>query len=117
MTDQINSTNLVPFRKRRGPYHIPGMTGGNEEHALDVDYNLEPEEERFIRHYLGYADTLLKIDVTEASEQEEVSAPKIPLAQISGVEVSSNEALSSDELNNGQFGNDHLDRENAIEAA
>lgn len=62
MTDPLHSQNLVPFKKRRGAYHIPGMTGENEERALEVDLSLDPEEARFIRHYLGYADTLLKND-------------------------------------------------------
>jgi len=60
MTDQLNSKNLVPFKKRRGAYSIPGMTGENEEHLIDqVDHDLSPEERRFIRHYVSYADTLL----------------------------------------------------------
>jgi len=61
MADQLNSKNLVPFKKRRGAYDIPGMTRENEEHTLDdVDQDLSREEQRFIRHYLGYADALLK---------------------------------------------------------
>jgi hypothetical protein len=81
MTDQLHSQNLVPFKKRRGPYHIPGMTGENEEQALDVDHDLSHEEERYIRHYLGYADALLKHAPEEVPEppqeprQEESSSP------------------------------------------
>ncbi len=62
MTDQLNSKNLVPFKKRRGAYDIPGMTReNNEDHTLDdVDHDLSRDEQRFIRHYLGYADALLK---------------------------------------------------------
>jgi hypothetical protein len=71
MTDQLHSRNLVPFKKRRGPYHIPGMTGENEEHALDVDHDLSREEERYIRHYLGYADALLKSAPEEVPESPE----------------------------------------------
>ncbi len=68
MTDQLNSKNLVPFKKRRGAYDIPGMTGENEEHTLDdVDHDLSREEQRFIRHYLGYADALLKSAPDSAS--------------------------------------------------
>ena len=61
MTDRLQSKNLVPFKKRRGAYSIPGMSAEGEDHSLDhVDQNLSPEEQRFIRHYVGYADTLLK---------------------------------------------------------
>jgi hypothetical protein len=71
MTDQLHSKNLVPFKKRRGAYDIPGMTGENEEHTLDdVDQDLSREEQRFIRHYLGYADALLK------SAPDSVSGPQ-----------------------------------------
>ncbi|HEY2390733.1 MAG TPA: hypothetical protein VGK22_06140 [Candidatus Angelobacter sp.] len=74
MTDQLHSRNLVPFKKRRGPYHIPGMTGENERHALDVDHDLSRDEERYIRHYLGYADALLKNAPDEVTEPPEESA-------------------------------------------
>lgn len=78
MTDQIHSQNLVPFKKRRGPYHIPGMTGENEERTLEVDPDLNAEEQRYIRHYLGYADSLLKHAPAEPLElQEDDSAPEI----------------------------------------
>lgn len=114
-TDQINSTNLVPFRKRRGAYHIPGMTGENEQHALDVDHNLNREEERFIRHYLGYADTFLQHHkATERVEpKEEISAQKISLVKTSGNSQSSDAALNNDQLNADQAGT----RENSPEAA
>ena len=119
LTDQINSTNLVPFRKRRGPYHIPGMTGENERLALEVDHNLDPEEERFIRHYLGYADTLLQGNASELLEpQEEVSAPKISLVEDSASNAApKDDALNNDQFSAGQFSNDQLDHENSTEAA
>ena len=57
----MHSKNLVPFKERRGPYSIPGMTGEDKDHSMDqVDHDLSPEEQRFIRHYVGYADILLK---------------------------------------------------------
>src|SRR5580698_3598157 len=87
MTDPLHSQNLVPFKKRRGPYHIPGMTGENEEHALDVDHDLSREEERYIRHYLGYADALLKCApdaVAELPEEEEGPAQNASDSEISG---------------------------------
>lgn len=95
MPDQLHSQNLVPFKKRRGPYHIPGMTGENEEHALDVDHDLSREEERYIRHYLGYADALLKsapdevTDLPEESTSPQVSSPsgKSPAQKASAPEI------------------------------
>jgi hypothetical protein len=77
MTDQLHSQNLVPFKKRRGPYHIPGMTGENEERPLEVDHDLNAEEQRYVRHYLGFADALLKhAPPEELVEQQETSAPE-----------------------------------------
>jgi hypothetical protein len=79
MTDQLRSKNLVPFKKRRGPYHIFGSTGEDEELSLDqVDHDLSREEERFIRHYLGYADALLKHAPAEVPEPIEVSESPVP---------------------------------------
>ena len=134
MTDQIHSNNLVPFRKRRGAYHIPGMTGNSEEHALEVDQTLDQDEARFVRHYLGYADTLLKLDPVEAEEEvepqkalEEVSLHKISLAEaaagnkftnaeFTGDEVH-NAELTHDELSSAAFNTEQLDRESSTEAA
>jgi hypothetical protein len=58
--DQLKSRNLVPFKKRNGRYNIPGMASENEVLMDRVDTDLSPEEQGFIRHYLGYADTLLQ---------------------------------------------------------
>jgi hypothetical protein len=107
MTDQLHSRNLVPFKKRRGPYHIPGMTGENEEHALDVDHDLSREEERYIRHYLGYADALLKSAPDEvpelheerpqeASPQEESSSQDTIAAETSEPEQLDRNHIASD---------------------
>jgi hypothetical protein len=102
MTDQLHSRNLVPFKKRRGPYHIPGMTGENEEHALDVDHDLSREEERYIRHYLGYADALLKSapdevpELHEASPQEESSSQDTIAAETSELEQLDRNDIASD---------------------
>ena len=72
LADQLNSKNLVPFKKRRGAYDIPGMTRENEEHTLDdVDHDLSREEQRFIRHYLGYADAMLKSAPNSVSGPQE----------------------------------------------
>ena len=82
MADQLHSKNLVPFKKRRGAYDIPGMTRENEEPTLDdVDQDLSREEQRFIRHYLGYADALLKSVPDNGSEpQEKNSSQNVKVA-------------------------------------
>jgi hypothetical protein len=58
--DQLKSRNLVPFKKRNGKYNIPGMASEHEALMERVDTDLTPEEEGFIRHYLGYADAFLR---------------------------------------------------------
>ena len=60
ISDQLKSRNLVPFKKRYGRYKIPGMTSEHESLMDRVDEDLSPEEEGFIRHYLGYADAFLR---------------------------------------------------------
>lgn len=126
MTDQIHSNNLVPFRKRRGSYHIPGMTGNNEEHALEVDQSLDQEEARFVRHYLGYADTLLKLDPVEGEMEpqeviEEVSLQEISLAEVTDNNKFTNAEFTDDhfnqQLNNAPFSTEQFERENSTEAA
>jgi hypothetical protein len=128
MTDQLHSQNLVPFKKRRGPYHIPGMTGENEEHVLEVDRNLDPEEVRFIRHYLGYADTLLKNNVDgELEPKKEISAQNIQLVKASGETLAAKDQLAEeqpsedqppqDRLPKDQHANDQLNHENPADQA
>src|SRR5215467_11878333 len=58
--DQLKSRNLVPFKKGPGRYKIPGVASEQEVLMDGVDTDLSPEEQGFIRHYLGYADTLLQ---------------------------------------------------------
>jgi hypothetical protein len=58
--DQLKSRNLVPFKKRHGKYKIPGLAGEHEVLMDRVDPDLSPEEQVFIRHYLGYADAFLR---------------------------------------------------------
>ena len=58
--DQLRSKNLVPFKKRQGRYNIPGMTSENEVLMDRVDPDLSPEEQSYVRHYLGYADALIR---------------------------------------------------------
>ena len=58
--DQLKSGNLVPFKKRHGKYRIPGLAQEHEVLMERVDPDLSPEEQGFIRHYLGYADAFLR---------------------------------------------------------
>jgi len=58
--DQLRSKNLVPFKKRHGRYKIPGMTTENEILMDRVDADLSAEEQSYVRHYLGYADALIR---------------------------------------------------------
>ena len=58
--DQLKSRNLVPFKKRHGRYSIPGMATENQVSMDRVDSDLSSEEQSYIRHYLGYADALIR---------------------------------------------------------
>ncbi len=58
--DQLKSGNLVPFKKRHGRYKIPGLAPEHEVLMDRVEPDLSPEEQGFIRHYLGYADAFLR---------------------------------------------------------
>src|ERR1700739_1901097 len=74
--DQLNSKNLVPFRKRRGRYKIPGMAPENEVLMDRVDPGLTQEEQSYIRHYLGYADAFIR--AAEENPFAEPSEPNLP---------------------------------------
>lgn len=79
--DQLRSKNLVPFKKRSGRYKIPGMTSENEVLMDRVDADLSPEEQSYVRHYLGYADALIKsVEENASLEPSEVSAPERALS-------------------------------------
>jgi hypothetical protein len=61
MTEHLDSTNLVPFRKRRhNGYHLPGMKKEDDGLIDAVDPELSKEDQMYVRHYLSYADILLK---------------------------------------------------------
>jgi hypothetical protein len=68
--DQLKSKNLVPFKRRQGKYNIPGLTRENQISMEHVDSDLSPEEQGYIRHYLGYADALIR-----SAEDEHVNEP------------------------------------------
>lgn len=52
----------MPFkRKRQNGYHLPGLAKEEEQQIIDeVDPELRPEEQGYVRHFLAYADVLLK---------------------------------------------------------
>ncbi|HKD81422.1 MAG TPA: hypothetical protein VKH81_17135 [Candidatus Angelobacter sp.] len=78
MADHLDSTQLVPFKRRRNGYHLPGLRKEVEEEIIDqVDPELRPEEQGFVRHYLAYADVLLKNakETEEGADVEDLDAP------------------------------------------
>ena len=86
--DQLKSRNLVPFKKRHGRYKIPGLASDHDVLVDRVDSDLSPEEQGFIRHYLGYADAFLRSmedlppepleEPVAQSEREEVTEQLCP---------------------------------------
>jgi hypothetical protein len=75
--DQLRSKNLVPFKKRHGRYKIPGMTSENEVLMDHVDADLSAEEQTYVRHYLGYADALIRSAEESASpDRSEAGSPE-----------------------------------------
>jgi hypothetical protein len=78
IVDHLDSKNLVPFKKRRNGYHLPGLQKEAEEQVIEeVDPELRPEEQGYVRHYLAYADVMLKSpEQREAAEDEQPSAAK-----------------------------------------
>ncbi len=78
--DQLRSKNLVPFKKRNGRYKIPGMTSENEVLMDRVDPDLSQEEQSYVRHYLGYADALIrKAEENAVPESSETDLAKSAL--------------------------------------
>ncbi len=67
--DQLRSKNLVPFKKRHGRYKIPGMSTENQVLMDRVDSDLSAEEQTYVRHYLGYADALIRSAEENASSE------------------------------------------------
>ncbi len=78
--DQLKSRNLVPFKKRQGKYNIPGLATENPISMDQVDPDLSPEEQGYIRHYLGYADALLRS--ADESAPPELQEGKFQLTEI-----------------------------------
>jgi hypothetical protein len=79
--DQLKSRNLVPFRRRHGKYNIPGMTSENQVSMDRVDPDLSPEEQSYVRHYLGYADALIRSAEENASLSREGDSSAMSIDQ------------------------------------
>jgi len=72
IVDHLDSKNLVPCKRRRNGYHLPALKKEEEAQVIDeVDPELRPEEQGYVRHYLNYADVMLK-----NSEEEQPAAPE-----------------------------------------
>jgi len=68
MVDHLHSKNLLPFRHKRSGFRLPGATTEEEEQMVEeVDPKLKPDEQGFVRHYLGFADVLLTAPTSERS--------------------------------------------------
>ena len=75
--DQLRSKNLIPFKKRNGRYNIPGSGSENQISMDRVDSDLSPEEQGYIRHFLGYADALIR----SAEDTGPLALPEEELAE------------------------------------
>jgi hypothetical protein len=74
IVDHLDSKNLVPFKRRRNGYHLPALKKEEEAQVIDeVDPELRPEEQGYVRHYLNYADVMLK---NSDAEEEQPAAPE-----------------------------------------
>jgi hypothetical protein len=81
--NQLRSKNLIPFKKRRGRYKIPGLTSDRHVSMDRVDSDLSAEEQTYVRHYLGYADALIKgaeenAEPEPGEAQESAGAAQMP---------------------------------------
>ena len=80
--EHLDSKDFVPFKKRRNTYKLPVLTKRAEEQVIDeVDPDLRPEEQGFVRHYLAYADVMLK---NSESVEKENSGEEQAKAENSG---------------------------------
>ena len=91
--DQLRSKNLVPFKKRPGRYNIPGMTTENQVLMDRVDPDLSAEEQSYVRHYLGYADALIR----SAEENASLEPGGAGLEEDMGESTESTESAKKDE--------------------
>ena len=76
MADHLESKNFEPFKKRGdNGYHLPKLGKEQDMQIInDVDPELRPEEQGYVRHFLAYADIMLKH--TEAPPEQPEAAPE-----------------------------------------
>jgi hypothetical protein len=102
MTDHLDSTKLMPFKKRRqNGYHLPGLAKEADEQMIDeVDPELRPDEQSFVLHYLGYADIMLKgardAEIEEAEEYKNSAHAKTVSDRGQGTKVSETTGFSNE---------------------
>ena len=97
MNDHLDSTNLVPFKKRGNGYHLRGLAKEHDEQVIEeVDPELRPEEQGYVRHYLSYADILLKHAESEPQETEEHGPDSGESTNGRGIPKTRQEALHKD---------------------
>ena len=94
--DQLKSRNLVPFKQRNGKFNLPGTASEHEILMDRVDTDLSPEEQGFIRHYLGYADALLRSVEYLAPEPREEAVAQNEVAQNGREEVTEQPAQAKE---------------------
>jgi hypothetical protein len=97
MVDHLHSKNLLPFRRKRNGFRLPGAATEEEEQMVEeVDPKLRPEEQGFVRHYLGFADVLLNSEAPPARTNVTTLVPKEKAAEQEPVDdreaVNQNEA-------------------------
>jgi hypothetical protein len=79
MSKHLDSDNLIPFRRHDHAYHLPQLAEETAQETVDeVDPGLEPEDQGFIRHYLGYADVLLRAADQESRQSKVIEMPAKP---------------------------------------
>jgi hypothetical protein len=69
-------TKKLPVYRKRGT-HLPGVSE-KQDNINAVDPDLRPEEQAYVRHYLGYADVLLGM---KGQDEENTSLPLPPTVE------------------------------------
>jgi hypothetical protein len=68
---------LRPFRKPDN--RLPQTTPDEDEQIAQLDQNLRPDEQAYVRHYVGYADVLLnEAEAPPAQNSSESNVLEMP---------------------------------------
>lgn len=79
---------------------MPGLAKQAEDQVIEeVDPELKPEEQGYVRHYLGYADVMLKKAEADAAEQAKNGQDQSPAEAPAAAEQKSGENASSENSN------------------